>query len=240
MIEISNLTIRYPQVTAINNISLKLNNSTIYGLVGPNGAGKSSLIKALALQIADFEGDIRFDDYLLRRDRQSVKSMFGYAPENPDLFPYLTGREYLQMIADIRKSPDKNQIHNLSDDFGLAEVMDDLLNGYSHGMRQKISFAAALIGEPQNLILDEALNGFDPVSLFNAKKLLQALAQKGKTVLLSSHVLEMLEQWCQEMIILSAGEVLAVYTSEQIETIKNETGKAFADHFISQIRASSA
>jgi ABC-2 type transport system ATP-binding protein len=238
LLKISNLTIRYPQVTALDNVSLELKSGTIYGLVGPNGAGKSSLIKALVGQIVEYEGQIKYDDFFLHRDRQFVKSLYGYAPEDPDLFPYLSGREYLQMIAEIRKSKLSGQIKNVAADFGMSEVMDKLINGYSHGMRQKISLAAALIGEPKYLILDEALNGLDPVSLIKAKNMLQILAREGTTVLLSSHVLEMLEQWCQEIIILNEGKVLAVCTPLQIEAIKKETGKTFADHFISLIQGS--
>ena len=239
MLRISNLTIRYPQVTAIDKVSLELKNGTLYGLVGPNGAGKSSLIKALVGQIAGYEGNIQIDSYNLRRDRQAVKSEFGYAPENPALFPYLTGREYLQMIADIRKSTDRHQISLILEKFVLEDVKDALINSYSHGMRQKISLAASLIGEPQNLILDEALNGLDPVSLFNAKNMLHAQARNGKMVLLASHVLELLEQWCDEIIILNRGSVRAVYSAAQIRAIKNETGKPFSEHFISLIQSNS-
>jgi ABC-2 type transport system ATP-binding protein len=240
MLRISNLTIRYPQITAIDDVSLELKNGTLYGLAGANGAGKSSLIRALVGQIASYQGSIQIDDFFLKQDRQVVKSLFGYAPENPELFPYLTGREYLQMIADIRQAADNGQPAQFLEKFGMNEVKDELINSYSHGMQQKISLAAALIGEPQNLILDEALNGLDPVSLFEAKNILKELAGKGKMVLLSSHVLELLEQWCEEIIILNQGKIEAVYTAAQIETIKKESGRAFSEHFISLIQTDSS
>ena len=238
MLKISNLTIRYPQVTALDDVSLEFKNGTLYGLAGPNGAGKTSLIKAAVGQVVEYEGEIQYDGLFLQHDRQAIKRLFGYAPENSELFPYLSGREYLQMIADIRQCIDDGQVQRLLDDFGMTDVGNELINGYSHGMRQKISLAAALIGDPQNLILDEALNGFDPVSLYKAKNILQARAQKGKTVILSSHVLELVEQWCDVIIILHHGKIRAVYTAEQIESIKKETGKAFAEHFISLIQPS--
>ena len=236
MIKVSNLIIRYPKVIAVEDVSIHLKEGVIYGLAGPNGAGKSSFIKALVGMIAEYEGDIHFDDYSYVKDRYAIKSLFGYAPEDPDLYPYLTGKEYLQLIADIRQVDAAKQIKLFETEFGLDDVFDDLINRYSHGMRQKISFLAALIGEPKNLILDEALNGFDPISQYNAKKILLNLAKKGHTILLSSHVLELLENWCQEIIILSAGKVLAEYTSEQIEKIKSKTGKSFNDHFISLVQ----
>ena len=236
MIKVSNLTIRYPEVVAINNVTIQLKEGIIYGLVGPNGAGKSSFIRALVGLIAEYEGDIYFDEFSHAKDRHKIKSLFGYAPEDPDLYPYLTGKEYLQMIADIRRVDAESQIKSIQTDFELDEVFDDLINRYSHGMRQKISFSAALIGNPKYLILDEALNGFDPISQYNAKNFLLELAKNGHTILLSSHVLELVENWCQEIIILNAGKVLAEYTQEQIGDIKSRTGKAFSEHFVSLVQ----
>jgi ABC-2 type transport system ATP-binding protein len=236
MINVSNLTIRYPEVIAINNVSIELKEGIIYGLVGPNGAGKSSLIRSLVGLLVEYEGEITFDQVLRTQDPHHIKSLFGYAPEDPDLYPYLTGNEYLHMIADIRQGNASSQIADLRVDFGLNAVFDDLINRYSHGMRQKISFAAALIGEPKNLILDEALNGFDPISQHNAKKILLKLAQNDHTILLSSHILELVENWCQEIIILNEGKILAEYSQQQIEEIKKNTGKDFNEHFVSLIQ----
>jgi len=213
-----------------------LKEGIIYGLVWPNGAGKSSFIKALVGLISEYEGEIAFDDFSQNKDRNLIKSLFGYAPEDPDLFLYLTGNEYLQMIADIRQVNAESHIKFLRSEFGLDDVFENLISRYSHGMRQKLSFAAALIGEPKNLILDEALNGFDPISQYNAKNILLKLAKNGHTILLSSHVLELVENWCQEIIILNAGKILAEYTMKQIEEIKSRTGKAFSDHFVSLVQ----
>jgi ABC-2 type transport system ATP-binding protein len=236
MINVSNLSIRYPEVVAVNDISVKLKEGVMYGLVGPNGAGKSSLIRALVGLLVEYDGEIYFDEFLRSKDPHHIKSLFGYAPEDPDLYPYLTGKEYLHMIADIRQLDANSQISELSSDFGLNEVLDDLINRYSHGMCQKISFAAALIGKPKNLILDEALNGFDPIAQHNAKKILLELAQNGHTILLSSHILELVENWCQEIIILNEGKILAQYTQKEVEEIKKSTGKDFNEHFVSLIQ----
>jgi ABC-2 type transport system ATP-binding protein len=237
MLKITNLTIRYPEVIAIDDVSLELKDGILYGLVGPNGAGKSSLIKALAGLIGEYEGNIYYDQHEFKKERQKVKTMFGYAPEDPDLFPYLTGREYLTMIGEIRRWDASEQLKRFVVDFGLEDTIDELVYRYSHGMRQKISFVAALIGEPQHLILDEALNGFDPISLFNAKKLLKDMTGRGKLILLSSHVLELLENWCEEIIILNQGKILAQYTLEDIGKIKNKTGKTFNEHFVELIHS---
>jgi ABC-2 type transport system ATP-binding protein len=236
MLKIVNLTVRYPEVIAVASVSLQLKNGIIYGLVGPNGAGKSSLIKVLVGLISTYEGTIYYDDLILSENRHAAKHLFGYAPEDPNLYPYLTGREYLHMLAEIRKCDSTQHISTLIDDFVLEEVIDELINRYSHGMRQKLSFAAALIGKPQYLILDEALNGFDPISLFNAKRILKEFAEKGHLILLSSHVLELVENWCQEIIILNKGKLLSKYTQKKIEAIKKKTGKDFSDHFVNLVR----
>lgn len=235
MIKIENLTIRYPKVLAIENLSLELRPGTIYGLVGPNGAGKSSLLKCLVGLISQYEGEIRYDNLLFRENRQQIKSMIGYAPEDPLLFPYLTGREYLSMISDIRKADANGQISDLIEQLSLGEIIDELIHRYSHGMRQKISFGAALIGQPANLFFDEALNGFDPVSLFNAKKMLQSFSENGNIILLSSHVLELMENWCQEIIIMNKGRIINIYTMPEIEEIRRTSGKNFIEHFIALI-----
>jgi ABC-2 type transport system ATP-binding protein len=235
MLKIDNLTIRYPKVLAVDNLKLDIKPGIVSGLIGPNGAGKSSLLKCLVGLISQYEGEIYYTDKPLRNHRQHIKSLIGYAPEDPDLFPYLTGREYLTLISDIRKVDATEQMDKIITGFSLDEAIDDLINRYSHGMRQKISFGAALIGNPQYLILDEALNGFDPVSLFNAKKILQAYAQKGSTVLLSSHVLELMEEWCQEIIVMNKGRLLDTYTFDEIEDIKKKSSKSFSEHFISLI-----
>jgi ABC-2 type transport system ATP-binding protein len=236
MIGISKLSIRYPEVVAVDNVSIEFNNGILYGLVGPNGAGKSSLLRAIIGLIAQYDGNITYDDLSLNKDHHLIKSLFGYAPEDPDLYPYLTGKEYLYMLSEIRKQNASEQIKLLTEDFGLTEVMDDLIKRYSHGMRQKLSFAAALIGTPQNIILDEALNGFDPLALFNAKKLLLSLTQKGHTVILSSHVLELVENLCQKIVVLNDGKLIAQYSLAEIEEIKKQTGKNFNEHFITLIK----
>ena len=236
MLKIVNLTVRYPDVIAVDNVSLQLKNGILYGLVGPNGAGKSSLIKVLVGLISTYEGTIYYDDLILSENRHTAKHLFGYAPEDPNLYPYLTGREYLHMLAEIRNSDDSQHISTLINDFVLEDVVDELINRYSHGMRQKLSFAASLIGKPHYLILDEALNGFDPISLFNAKRILKEFAEKGHLILLSSHVLELVENWCQEIIILNKGKLLAEYSQKKIEEIKKQTGKEFSDHFVNLVR----
>jgi len=148
--------------------------------------------------------------------------------------PYLTGREFLHLIADIRQPKNNGRdIGNLLSELGLQEMADEIIKKYSHGMRQKISLAAAIICKPKYMIFDEALNGFDPEALFNAKNIFNNLSQSGHTIILSSHVIELIKDWCNHIIIMHEGKLLADYTSEKIKAIEIE--KSFQEYFIELI-----
>lgn len=237
MIEIKNLTIAYESTTAVKDVSLKFEKRSLVGIVGPNGAGKSTLIKAMVGVISEYNGEIFCDNLLSFKNRYEVKKIVGYAPEDVDLLPYLTGREYLQMIADIRNvSKSETQIDDYLSLLNMENKKDELINSYSHGMLQKLSVAAAMIGLPPILIFDEALNGFDPVSLYNLKIEIDKHLQSGGTVIISSHILELIEKWCSQIVIMNEGKILGNYTKEQIEKIKIETGRDFNTFFIDLIK----
>jgi ABC-2 type transport system ATP-binding protein len=227
MVEIKGVSVQFPKVLAVNAVSCIFNQGLIHGLIGPNGAGKSSLLKAMVGLISNYSGQIFYDSLLLQENRPAIKKQVGYAPEDIELIPYLSGLEYLQMIGDIRKIDDATaRITYLLQLLGLQDVQDKIIDGYSHGMRQKVSLAAALLGFPPFYILDEALNGLDSLALINVKKLLQELAGKGHTVILSSHILELVEQWCDTISIMLNGRLIVQLTKEQLTEIikKHEEG----------------
>ena len=156
MIKIENLTIVYDDTTALKQVSLELPPGKIYGLIGPNGAGKSTLIKACAGLIDVYDGTIYFEGQDIRKKRRWQKEHCAYAPEDVELLPYLKGKEFLQLIGSIRKSSNlEDEIKLFSTMLGLSEKEDELITGFSHGMRQKIAAAAALIGNSQYLLFDE-------------------------------------------------------------------------------------
>jgi len=166
-----------------------------------------------------------------------VKRILGYAPENVELIPYLTGLEYLHMIADIRKVENaEKEILNYFSLLNMENKINELINGYSHGMLQKISVAAAMVGMPKVLIFDEAFNGFDPISLYNLKEILENHTKAGGTILISSHILELIEKWCSDIIIMNEGKVLGMYEQNSIKKIKEESGKDFNEFFVELIQ----
>ncbi len=204
----------------------------IHGLIGPNGAGKSTLLKAMVGLISTYSGQVLYDSRLLSENRQAIKKQFGYAPEDIELIPYLSGLEYLQLVADIRKlDRDAAGLANLLQLLGLQEVQQQMVDGYSHGMRQKLSLAAALVGFPAVLILDEALNGLDTLALINVKKLLRELADQGHTIILSSHILELVEQWCDEIYIMLNGRLVEQLHQQQLTEIRNKYEHGLSDYF---------
>lgn len=237
MIEIKNVTIAYENTIAVRDVSLKFEKGSIIGIVGPNGAGKSTLIKTMVGLIAEYNGEIYYDNLLLSKNRYEVKKMFGYAPENVDLLPYLTGLEYLQMIADIRNVSDReSQIGNLLSALNMENKKNELINSYSHGMLQKLSVAAAMIGLSQVLIFDEAFNGFDPVSLYNIKEEVEKQVQSGGIVIISSHILELIEKWCSQIVVMNDGIILGNYKKEEVEKMREESGKDFNTIFVELIQ----
>ena len=236
MITLKNISIRYPSVVAINNISYEFKEGIIYGLVGPNGAGKTSLIRAMVGLITQFDGNITMGDVKDHLSRQEIKSLIGFAPEETNLFPYLSAREYLKFISDVRQVSDGIQkaeqfIHLL----GLDEVADDIADRYSHGMRKKLSLAGALIADPNYLILDEALNGLDPIAMHHIRKYLRTKADEGNTILLTSHVLEVVENWCDVIVILNKGEIAGTYSQDEIKSWCKNNDKNFSDFFVELI-----
>ena len=232
MIELKEVSVQFPRVLAVDKISCVFKNGLIHGLIGPNGAGKSTLLKAMVGLISTYSGQVFYDRMLLSENRQAIKKQFGYAPEDIELIPYLSGLEYLQLVADIRKlDKDAVDLAKLLQLLGLEEVQQQMVDGYSHGMRQKLSLAAALVGFPAVLILDEALNGLDTLALINVKKLLRELADQGHTIILSSHILELVEQWCDEIYIMLNGRLAEQLHQQQLTEIRNKHEHGLSDYF---------
>ena len=218
MIKIKKITVLYDETTALDRVSLELPPGKIYGIIGPNGAGKSTLIKACAGLIDTNSGTILFEGKEIRKQRSWQKEHCAYAPEDVELLPYLKGKEFLQLIGKIRKSSHlEEEIQLYSTMLGLTEKADELLVDFSHGMRQKIAAAAALIGNPQYLLFDETLNGLDTLALNNLQQHIRQLANEGKTILLSSHVLPLVQNWCDEIIVLKKGKVAGILRDSEIQ-----------------------
>ena len=212
MLEINNLTKIYGGTkTAVENLSLRVEAGDIYGFIGHNGAGKTTTIKCI-VGICDFDqGEIRVDGKDVKKDSLACKRVTAYIPDNPELYDYLTGIQYLNFVADIYQVPGKERekrIRKEAGDFGMLKALGDLISSYSHGMKQKLAIMGALIHEPRLLILDEPFVGLDPAASHLMKGYLAELCQSGSAVFFSTHVLEVAEKLCHTIAIIQDGRLI--------------------------------
>ena len=212
MLEVCELTKRYGGRAVVDRVSFTLHPGEILGYLGPNGAGKSTTVKMIIGLLQPNAGHILFHGRDVRERLKDFQHRIGYVPEEPHLYPHLSGRECLQLAGRLRGLP-QNVLEPRMDDllrlFGLWDDRHSPLASYSKGMRQKILLSAALIHDPELLILDEPFSGLDVNAALVLRSLLKALAGRGKMVLYSSHVLEVVEKVCDRVLILRKGQVVA-------------------------------
>lgn len=223
MLVIKNVSKKYPgsKDYAIENINLEINEGDIYGFIGPNGAGKSTLIKSI-VGIHDFEGEISFDDISIKEKPIEFKKDLAYIPDNPVLYEHLTGIEFINFVLNIYnvKGNKEAEIKDLTEMFSLGERIYDPISSYSHGMQQKISIIAALLHDPKLLILDEPFVGLDPKATYELKEKLKLLCEtKGLIVFFSSHVLDVVEKFCNKISIIKNGKIVE---SGETQIVKGE------------------
>ncbi len=226
MIEIKNVSKTYNgNVLAINNLNLKINDGEIVGFIGLNGAGKTTAIKMMTGILLPDTGIITINGYDIVKDSLKAKQIIGYIADNPDMFLKLTGIEFINFIADIYKVPvtiRKKRIKLFGERFGLSDVLDKPMQGYSHGTRQKMMVVAALVHDPEVWILDEPLIGLDPTSAFELKKMMREHADKGNAVFFSTHVLEVAEKLCDRIAIIDKGKIVFVGTLKELKDKYNK------------------
>lgn len=207
MLQLHNIAKSYPAITALKGVSFELKAGEVVGLLGPNGAGKSTLMKILTGYLKDWEGEILYGEKDLRKDIKSIQQVTGYLPENNPLYPDLYVLEYLQFIAGlyhIKNAP----FDQVIDKVGLNELKKRKINTLSKGYQQRVGLAAALLHDPEILILDEPTTGLDPNQLIEIRKLIRQLGEE-KIVLFSTHILSEVESVCDRVIIIRQGEVVA-------------------------------
>lgn len=221
MIEIKNVSKSYRKgKRVIDDINLKINDGEIFGFLGPNGAGKTTTIKMIVGILDIDEGDVLIDGKSIRKEPLQAKRQLGFVSDNPDIFLKLKGIEYLNLIADIyeiKREIRQERIVELSKEFGIYEVLNDKIQSYSHGMRQKIIMVSVLLHNPKNWILDEPLTGLDPKAAFYVKNKMKEHAKENNTVFFSTHILEVAEKLCDRIGIINHGKLVFVGTQEEIK-----------------------
>src|ERR1700680_1564134 len=211
MLDVQHLTKRYGALTGIQDVSFAVRAGEVLGLLGPNGAGKSTTVKILTGLLEPTSGAVHLDGSDVLADLQTYKASLGYVPEEPHLYSYLTGPEYLQLVGRLRRIPDAVLDDKIERFLTLLGIYDDryqTLSSYSKGMRQEVLSAAAVLHNPRIVILDEAFSGLDVSAARVLKAFVRALADEGKIVVFSSHVLEVVEQVCSRVVILKDGRIV--------------------------------
>lgn len=226
---------RYGQLVAVDGLNLEVRAGEIYGFLGPNGAGKTTTIKMLAGLLEPDAGEAYICGHSLRQEPLAAKACLAYVPDQPALYPKLSAREFLVFVGDlygVARTAAEERAEELLRLFGLTERADELLEGFSHGMKQKVVLAAALIHRPQVLLLDEPTVGLDPRSARLLKDLLAELARQGVTVFLSTHILEIAERMCHRVGILQQGRLIAEGSPEELRERAGRGGESLEDIFL--------
>ena len=221
MIEIKNVSKSYIKgKKSVDNLSLEIKDGEIFGFLGPNGAGKTTTIRMITGILDADEGEILIDGKNIKTQALEAKKNFGFVPDNPDMFLKLKGIEYLNFMADVYDIPAndrKEKIESLTKKFEIYNELNNQIQSYSHGMRQKIVICGALLSEPKNWILDEPMTGLDPKSSFDLKEMMREHSKSGKTVFFSTHVLEVAEKLCDRVGIINNGKLVFVGTFEEMK-----------------------
>lgn len=220
MLEIKGLTKKYKNAdkNAIEDINLTIENGDIYGFIGPNGAGKSTTIKCL-VGIHSFEkGSIMLDGLSIKDNPIEFKHQISYVPDNPDLYEFLTGMEYINFVSNVYdEDVSKEDIINFAKKFNLENNLLEPIRTYSHGMKQKIALIGAFIHKPKLIVLDEPFVGLDPKAAFDLKEIIKELCQNGMMVFFSSHVLEVVEKFCNKIAIIKNGQIVSSGLTDDVK-----------------------
>jgi ABC-2 type transport system ATP-binding protein len=222
MLELRSVSKRFSGIPAVDNVSFSARAGEVTGYLGPNGSGKSTTMKLITGLIGVTSGEILFQGQRIQQDLIAYRHRMGYVPEEPHLYTHLSGAEYLTMVAQLRNLPAKltaQRIDGLLQLFSLHDDRHASISGYSKGMRQKVLLAAALMHNPNLLLLDEPFSGLDVGSALILRSLIQELAARGKAVLFSSHELETVERICSRIVILHRGQIVADDSIEHLRTL---------------------
>ena len=220
MLIIENLTKNYGEKKAVDNLSLHILPGEIYGFIGHNGAGKTTTLKACCGILQYDSGEIRINGVSMRDESLTCKRNIAYIPDNPDLYEFMTGIQYLNFISDIfgvGAEERTERIHRYADMFELTDDLAQPISAYSHGMKQKLAIISALVHKPKLVIMDEPFVGLDPKASHLLKGIMRELCEDGSAIFFSTHVLEVAEKLCDKVAIIKAGKLVKSGTMDEVK-----------------------
>lgn len=220
MLRINNLTKIYGDKKAVDNLTLHIQKGEIYGFIGHNGAGKTTTIKSCCGILEFDEGEIFIDGISVKENPMKCKEILAYIPDNPDLYEFLSGIKYINLIADVFGVPEEDRAkrtRRFADLFGLTSDLAQPISSYSHGMKQKLALIAAFVHAPKLIIMDEPFVGLDPKAAFLLKEEMRKHCDNGGAIFFSTHVLEVAEKLCDKIAIIKQGKLIASGTMEEVK-----------------------
>ena len=220
MLRIEHLTKTYGDKKAVDDLSLHIQKGEIYGFIGHNGAGKTTTIKSCCGIMRFDAGEIYVDGISIKKDPLACKAKIAYIPDNPDLYEFMSGIQYLNFVADIfavGKQERQERIHRYADMFELTQDLAQPVSAYSHGMKQKLAITSALVHEPKLMILDEPFVGLDPKASHLVKELMRDVCSRGGAIFFSTHVLEVAAKLCDKVAIIKEGKLIRSGSMEEVK-----------------------
>jgi ABC-2 type transport system ATP-binding protein len=219
MIELKNLTKKFGEIVAVNRLNLSISEGEIFGFIGPNGAGKTTTLRMMGGVLIPTEGSVVIDGIDMADEPEKAKKMIGFIPDRPFLYEKLTGMEFLKFTGDlygIEASSFRNKSEEILRKFSLHNWADELIESYSHGMKQRLIISAAILHDPKVIVVDEPMVGLDPAGTRMVKDLFRDLARRGTTVFMSTHTLAVAEDVCDRIGIIHRGVLIAMGTAEEL------------------------
>ena len=237
MIRVEGVSKRYKGASthAVRNLDLEVKPGEIFGFLGPNGAGKTTTIKMIVGLLRPDQGRVLVNGHDLQNEAVAAKRSMGFVPDKPDLYPRLTGLEYLNLLGDVYgvDGPTRTErLQHYLEMFQLSDAVGDLIQSFSHGMQQKLALTGALLHAPALFILDEPMVGLDPRSSHLFKEVMRDHVKKGNTVFFSTHVLEVAEQLCHRVGIINQGELIACGTMDELRKSQGQAGSSLEKLFL--------
>ena len=224
MIEIKNVTKKYGDVTAIKNITFDVNDGEIFAFIGHNGAGKTTLIKSIVGIHSFNEGDILINGKSIKTDPIACKKEMAFVPDNPELYEQMKAIDFIDFICDMYEVPQETREQNIkkyAKMFEIEDKLNDTIESFSHGMKQKIALISALAHDPKVLVMDEPFVGLDPKAVFDVKEIMNEMVKEGKIIFFSTHILDVAEKLCSRVAIIKQGKLVKSGSMKEIKGDKS-------------------